>query len=52
MIDKLAAAAGVLLMAAFVLFVAFDVGAVPLILISVVAVGMAALDAWQAVFRT
>jgi len=45
--DRIAAALGFLLMAAFVLFLAFKIGEPPLIIIAVVVVAMAAVDVWQ-----
>lgn len=51
MIDKAAAIVGFLLMAAFVLFLAFDIGALPLTIIMVVVVVMAAIDVWESGLR-
>lgn len=51
MIDRLAALLGFVLMAAFVLFLAFDIGALPLTLIIVVVVGLAGIDVWRSGLR-
>jgi hypothetical protein len=48
---KLAAVIGLVLMAGYVLFLAFSIKAVPLIVIGLGVLLMAAVDAWQVAFR-
>ena len=48
---KVAALVGLLLMAAFVLYLAFAIGALPLVIIAVVVVAMAAVDVWESGLR-
>lgn len=50
MVEKLAAVIGVALMATYVLFLGVSIKATPLIIIGVVVVIMAAVDAWQGAF--
>lgn len=51
MIDRLAALLGFALMAAFVLYLAIDIGQLPLAVIIVVVVVLAAIDVWQSGLR-
>lgn len=48
---RITALIGLALMAAFCLFVAYKVGALPLTLITLLVVALAAIDVWQGAIR-
>ena len=52
MVEKLTAVIGLLMMAVFVLFLSFKIGALPLIIIAVAVVVMATVDVWQGAFKS
>jgi hypothetical protein len=49
--DAIAAIVGFLLMAAFAVGLAFTIGALPLIIVTVIVVAMAAVELWQSALR-